>query len=100
MEQKVLAFMKENELIKENSRVLVGVSGGPDSLALSYFLHRNQSLFHIEVSAMTIDHGLRGEASMDDLRYVEAVCARLGIPCTTHFVDVPKYKGRHQVGTQ
>lgn len=100
MEQKVLAFIKENQLIKGNSRVLVGVSGGPDSLALLYFLHRNQSNLNIELSAMTVDHQLRGKTSVEDALFVEAICAQLHIPCMTCSVDVMQYKQDYQIGTQ
>src|SRR5699024_9594115 len=100
MEQKVLAFLAENQLIKENSRVLVGVSGGPDSLALLHFLHRHQSLLKIKVMAVTVDHQLRGDASIEDVNFVHAFCEKLNIPCITKAVDVPAYKKSHQLGTQ
>lgn len=100
MEQKVFAFLAENQLIKENSRVLVGVSGGPDSLALLHFLHRHQSLLKIKVMAVTVDHQLRGDASIEDVNFVHAFCEKLNIPCITKAVDVPAYKKSHQLGTQ
>src|SRR5699024_10322641 len=100
MEQKVLEFIAQNQLIKKNTHVLVGVSGGPDSLALLHFLHRHRTLWNIQVHAVTIDHQLRGEASLEDVHYVEKLCEQLNIPCISRQVDVATYKRDEQIGTQ
>nr|WP_054754914.1 ATP-binding protein [Piscibacillus salipiscarius] len=49
---------------------------------------------------LTVDHQLRGQESLDDVKFVQNECARLGIPCKIGRVDVSGYKKDQQVGTQ
>ena len=60
-------------------RVVVAVSGGPDSICLLHSLVRLQRLFHIQVTGFHFDHQLR-EGSERDAAYVERQCAKLGVP--------------------
>lgn len=100
MEQKVLQWIKQNELIPRNSNVAVGVSGGPDSLSLLHFLHHYRKQLHIKVSAITIDHQLRSDTSEEDIQFVEAFCEAFNIPCYSRSVSVPKYQKKYSLGTQ
>lgn len=100
MEQKVLQWIKQNDLIPKNSNVAVGVSGGPDSLSLLHFLHHYRKQLNIKVSAITIDHQLRSDISLEDVKFVEAFCEALNIPCYSRSVSVPKYQKKHALGTQ
>jgi tRNA(Ile)-lysidine synthase len=66
-------------LILPGSRLVVGVSGGADSLAL---LHALRQLDQWRLHAATLDHGLRGAAGAADARFVEQLCASWDIPVT------------------
>src|SRR5690625_2306601 len=99
MINKVLHFIKEKQLLEEDKHVLVGVSGGPDSMALLHILHTLKQQLHIKVSAVTIDHQLREEAKCD-VQYVKRYCDTLGIPFKAVTVDVKAYKNLHNVSTQ
>lgn len=66
-------------------KVALAVSGGPDSLALLLLAHRAG----FEVTALTVDHGLRPEAAAE-ARYVADIAAGLGVPHVTLAVDVPR----------
>ncbi|MBT4867157.1 MAG: tRNA lysidine(34) synthetase TilS [Planctomycetaceae bacterium] len=61
------------------SRILVGVSGGADSVALLRGLRELQDEQQIEIIAAHLNHQLRGEQSGDDATWVEALCAKLGV---------------------
>lgn len=63
------------------SRILVAVSGGADSLALLLGLQRVAHEFGLELTAAHLHHGLRGSDADGDLRFVRAMCRRLGVPC-------------------
>ena len=63
------------------ARILVAVSGGADSLALLFLLAALAPGRGWTLAAATLDHGLRGEASAEDRRFVEQVCRRLGLDC-------------------
>ncbi len=85
-------------LLKQGDTVLVGVSGGPDSMALLHALWRLSAEEDWRVFAVHVNHQLRGEASEADQAYVEARCREWGIPCEVHRVDVSA-RLREQGGT-
>jgi tRNA(Ile)-lysidine synthase len=62
--------------------VVVGVSGGPDSLTLLHVLHRLSGEAGFALHAAHFDHGLRGEQSAADARAVAAIADRWGVPYT------------------
>ncbi|ASN03722.1 tRNA lysidine(34) synthetase TilS [Virgibacillus necropolis] len=100
MKDNVLAFMKQNRLIKPNSTLLIGVSGGPDSMALLHFLDSIKNEWNLKLVALTVDHQLRGEESKEDLRFVESTCDKWNIKFCGTSLDVPSYKEKRHVGTQ
>ena len=57
-------------------RVCVALSGGRDSVALLHFFYLHAAEYGITLTALTCEHGLRGEASLADLAFVEGLCAR------------------------
>jgi tRNA(Ile)-lysidine synthase len=66
-------------------RYLAGISGGADSVALLYLLHRHGFR---EVVVCHLNHGLRGRASTGDARFVEKLADSLGYPCESGKTDV------------
>ncbi len=62
--------------------VLVGVSGGPDSLALLHVLHRLSREEGFAVHAAHFDHALRGEESAAEARAVAEIASQWGVSCT------------------
>ncbi len=67
-------------------RVLVAVSGGPDSVALLDMLMRLTPIPHLHVAHL--DHMLRGRESAEDAEFVRALADRLGLQITISSVDV------------
>lgn len=100
MREKVIQFIEEQALITPNTTVLVGVSGGPDSVALLHLLVSLKETYQLKVIAVSIDHMLREEASQEDVAYVQSICAAWGVPFEAEEVNVNKYKALHKVGTQ
>jgi len=84
-------------MLPAGALVVVAVSGGPDSVALLHALHTLSGEFGIRLHVFHMDHGLRGEASREDARYVEALAARLGLPVTV--VEVPPGQLRAMPGS-
>lgn len=70
-------------------RICVALSGGADSVCLLHYLKENGAEYHIELSALTCEHGIRGERSLADLTFVERLCADWGIPLSVFRADVP-----------
>lgn len=100
MRQKVFRFMQEKQVLKKGSTILIGVSGGPDSIALLHLYHQLREKWDLHLIALSVDHQLRGEASRADVAFVESICQEWKIPFQSTMVDVDKYKQEKKVGTQ
>lgn len=100
MEKKVEAFIQARKLLHHGATILVGVSGGPDSMALLHILSGLRRKWELRLIVLTIDHGLRGEESQADTHYVKSICKEWQIECIETFLDVPSYKEKNKAGTQ
>ncbi|WP_339230709.1 tRNA lysidine(34) synthetase TilS [Oceanobacillus sp. FSL K6-2867] len=100
MRQEVLSFINKHQLLKKGATVIVGVSGGPDSMALLHFLKTIKKEWKLTVIAASVDHQLRGEESLSDLHYVKRICDEWGIVFAGASVDVPAYRVKHKLGTE
>lgn len=100
MKQEVTRFIKKHHLLEPHKTVLVGVSGGPDSMALLHYLKKLREDLNLKLIVLTIDHQLRGRTSIEDSDYVEAMCLKWNIQCDRTALDVSAHKKEHQVSTQ
>jgi tRNA(Ile)-lysidine synthetase-like protein len=91
LEHRVLAYIKQHQLITKGDKLLVACSGGVDSMALLSFLYRFKSYFQIELAAVHVDHMLRGEASAEDRRFVEEICGKWGVPVFSCAISIPTF---------
>jgi tRNA(Ile)-lysidine synthase len=89
----VRAAMARQRLVDPGAHVLVGVSGGPDSVALLHALVLLRSEFALQLSVCHVHHGLRPEADRD-AAFVEALAARLHCPAHVVRIQVPRTRGR------
>ncbi len=76
----VLKYIEKNDLIKHNSRVITGISGGIDSVCLFYVLSELKQALGFELCAVHVEHGIRGESSRRDEEFVRKLCKREGVP--------------------
>ena len=81
-------------------RLVVAVSGGPDSLALLYALHRLRDELGLALHVAHLDHRLRGQDSAADAEFVAQTCAKLGIDCTVEAEDVPAFRREHRMSLE
>jgi tRNA(Ile)-lysidine synthase len=99
-EQKVLRFIKQHRLVADGEKLLVAVSGGPDSVCLLYILSTLKKELDIGLHVAHLDHQLRGTASATDAAYVEKLAQRLGIPATIASRDVKAYRAEHRLSLE
>lgn len=76
----VLTYARREGLFRSGDRVLVAVSGGPDSVALLHLLARLKPELGLDLGVAHYDHGLRGEDSRSDAGFVAALAGRLDLP--------------------
>lgn len=91
LKNKVLDIIHKYNLIQKNSKLLVGVSGGPDSLVLLHFLKHIQAMWNFDLVVAHVDHMFRGEQSYEDYLFVEQTCKNWGILFEGTRIDVPAY---------
>lgn len=78
---------EEKEPARDEKRILVAVSGGADSLALLLSLQEVAEEMGLIISALHVEHGIRGEESMSDAAFVEDLCDKEKIPLRVVHVD-------------
>ena len=91
MIKQVMEWIETQQLIAPGDRVIVGISGGADSVCLLYLLSEIQKKMDFTLEAVHIEHGIRGAESREDAAFVRTLCGRLHVPCTVYAVDVPAY---------
>lgn len=87
-ETKFKAAVKKYNMLPQGSTVVLGLSGGADSVALADLLYRFQSDLGFTLTAAHLNHGLRGEEADRDQRFVEAFCREREISLTVRRVNV------------
>ena len=80
LEQKIFEFIKNNNLIENGDKIVLGVSGGPDSICMLNILYKisSQKLIDFEIVVAHINHGLRKNAIIDE-KFVENFCEKIGV---------------------
>ena len=89
LEQKFLDTIKENNLINEGDVIVIGVSGGPDSITLLTCLNKYKEKLKYSIIVAHINHLIRKD-STDDEQFVEKVCEKMNIKFYAKRVDVTK----------
>lgn len=87
-EEKVFSFMEKHKMIQAGDQVILGVSGGADSVCLLFLLLEYQKRAAFEMLAVHVDHGIRGEAALEDAAYVEELCRQQGVAFRLERADV------------
>lgn len=99
---KVSKYITENNLIEPGDKIVLGVSGGADSMCLLFLLKKycdeNEMLAgKVQIQAVHVHHGIRGLAADEDAEFAVAECKRYGVNCKIEYVDVPTIaKLRHE----
>ncbi len=88
LEQKLLDAVDEYDMLEASQRVLVAVSGGPDSMALLHALHTLTNDLQIHLAVAHLNHQLRGSAADDDEDYVRQWAQRWDLECFVEGQDI------------
>ena len=91
----VRAALEQTALTTGGARLVVSVSGGPDSLAMLYALRHLRDDLGLHLHGAHLDHGLRGDASRADADFVAETFRRLDIPFTLEERDVSAFRQQH-----
>jgi tRNA(Ile)-lysidine synthase len=105
LNQKVLNAIQDYKLIPDMDSgakrlVLVGVSGGPDSVCLLHVLNQLKESLGVSLHVVHFNHMLRGRASDEDALYVAGLCSSLGITVTVSKGDVDAYRKNRRLSME
>ena len=88
-------YIGANQLICPGDGVVVGLSGGPDSVFLLYALHTLQARLGFTLRAVHVHHGIRGAEADRDEAFSAELCAKLAVPFQAVHVAAPEYAAQH-----
>ena len=92
---KIKRYIGANQLICPGDGVVVGLSGGPDSVFLLYALHTLQARLGFTLRAVHVHHGIRGAEADRDEAFSAELCAKLAVPFQAVHVAAPEYAAQH-----
>ncbi len=88
--EKVILTIEENRLLESGDKVLVAVSGGPDSVALLHILTKLRRKFNLQLAAVYINHQIRLRSAMKEEKFCRDLCARWKVEYRNVIEDIPK----------
>lgn len=100
MNNKVLKTVKKYNMLSKGDRVLIGVSGGADSIALLEFFVSVKEKYDLDICVAHIEHGIRGEDSVNDAEFVENYCKKLGVNFYLKTIDAPNLAKKAKMGVE
>ena len=101
LKEKVMSTITKNNLIQNGDKLVLAVSGGPDSLAMLNVLLdiRKSERLDFEFVVAHVNHMIRKEA-VDDEKFVKGFCEKNNILCFVKKVDIPKISKDKKIGTE
>ncbi|TCT13046.1 tRNA(Ile)-lysidine synthase [Natranaerovirga pectinivora] len=100
MEKKILEYILKENLIDEDDHVVIGVSGGADSVCLLHLLHKLQGNINFTLSAAHINHGIRGIDADADEEFVKELCRTLEVPFYSYKINIKEESKRLKVSEE
>ncbi len=100
LEQRVLGFVQQHHLVSGGKKLLVAVSGGPDSVCLLHILVKLQEELKAKLHVAHLNHQLRGAESEADADYVSDLAHQWGVPATIERRDVKGYQARQRLSLE
>ncbi len=94
---KVKKIIEKYGMFSPGDRILVAVSGGPDSVCLLHILNRCRKEMGLSLHIVHINHGIRKRESKREEKFVSHLAGRMGLPITVKSLDVPSYARRKKL---
>ena len=98
-EEKVLKTIQKYNMIKSGDTIVIGVSGGPDSMALLNILNNLKEKLNIKLYVAHINHMIREEAD-EETEFVKDFCAKIDVEFFAKKVKVEEEAKKQRIGTE
>ena len=99
LEKEVLTTIKKYNMINDGDKVVIGVSGGPDSITLLNVLNKFKEKLNIKIYVAHINHSIRKEAD-EETEYVREFCKKIGVEFFFKKIDVEQEAKKLKIGTE
>ena len=99
VKEKVLETIKKYNLISKNDKIVVAVSGGPDSMCLLHILLSLREEYNLELNVAHINHMIRENAIIDE-EYVKDFCEENNVKLFVKKADVLSISKKNRIGTE
>lgn len=99
MEKAVLSTIKKYNLINANDKIVLGVSGGPDSLFMLDILNKLKEKLQFEIVVAHINHMIREEANEEE-QFVKEFCEKINVEFYSKRIEVEKYANNNKIGLE
>lgn len=105
MYHQVKNYIDKYSMIQESESVIVGISGGADSVCLlsmlkRYFYEQNGEGYYSRLKAVHVHHGIRGTEADRDMDFVREFCENQGIELYIRYYDVPAYSKEQRISCE
>lgn len=96
----IVQQITQYQMVEPEDVLLIGVSGGIDSVVLLHVLVHLRDRFHIRLHVAHLNHQFRGAEADRDAEFVRQLCHKLDIPCTIESHNVPEYLRQEKLSPQ
>lgn len=86
----VINTIEKYNLIEFNDHIILGVSGGADSVSLFYILQNLKTKYNLKLTVVHINHGIRGRDAYNDQEYVSSLCNKYNTPIEIFEYNIKK----------
>ncbi len=98
--EKMIQTIRKHSMLSGGERVLVGLSGGPDSVALLHLLTELAGTWRLSLHALYVDHGLRPRKTPSEIEFCARLAESLAVPFSVARVDVGEHRRREGLSLQ
>ena len=88
--KKINEYINKYKMLQTGDGVVLGLSGGPDSVCLFFVLLELRQEYDLNIVAVHVNHMIRGKDADEDQEYVENLCKTYNIPIRSVNIDIPK----------
>lgn len=99
LEEKVLKTIQRYNMLQDGDKVVIGVSGGPDSMTLLNILNNLKEKLNINLYVAHINHMIRKEAD-EETEYVKDFCAKINVEFFAKKIRVEEEAKKQKIGTE
>lgn len=100
MLEKIKAYIKENRMLERKDKIVIGVSGGADSVCLFFVLLELCREYELSLFVVHINHGIRGAAADEDEAFVRELSKKHGVGFESFHADIPALAKEKGIGEE